>query len=109
MKAKAQVSTLQSVRRNLGISQESLAELAHTFQEHLSAIESGKHLPRQKTRKQLESLLGNEIDWEKTLAGDRDHVLYAVKEFIQVDEVGASDRISFLKQCLELLSETIND
>ncbi len=53
-------------------------------------IETGKRVPRRKTREKLEAMLGKEIDWRATLAGpDRTHIMYALSEF--VNEYGPGD------------------
>lgn len=70
----------------------------------LSEIELGKVLPRSKTRRQLEAVLGP-IDWVKTLAADRGHIVHAVREFVQTGDPGAKERAYFLKQILTLIQQ----
>lgn len=72
----------------------------------LQEAESGKRLPRKKTRLQLESVIGP-VNWMKTLSQDREHVVRALQEFTQVDEPGAEERVYFLKQVLELIQEEL--
>lgn len=73
----------------------------------ISEIEAGKRLPRLKTRNQIESIIGP-VSWEKTLAGDKEHLLYVLREFINPDQPGAKSRIAFTKQALTLIDEQIN-
>ncbi len=76
----------------------------------LQEIETGKRLPRKKTRNQIESLIGK-VDWSATLSqdGDRDHLFYALSEFVQLDQPGAQARIYFCRQALQLLSENLTN
>ena len=71
-------------------------------------IETGKRVPRRRTRDKLEAMLGKGIDWRKTLSsGDRDHLFFILEEFVNESEPGARERIKFLRQALRMIEETL--
>ena len=71
-------------------------------------IETGKRVPRRRTREKLEAMLGKGIDWRRTLSnGDKDHLFFVLEQFINESEPGASERIKFLRQALRMIEETL--
>ena len=74
----------------------------------ISEIENGLRVPRRRTREKIESIVGP-VDWRKTLAsGDRDHILYALSEFINEKGPGnPRDRIRYARQALKMIEDTL--
>jgi hypothetical protein len=74
----------------------------------VSEIENGLRVPRRRTREKIESIVGP-VDWRKTLAsGGRDHILYALSEFVNENGPGnPRDRIRYANQALRMIEETL--
>ena len=101
------VSDLKTTRISKGLRLEDIASgMLRTAT--ISEIENGLRVPRRRTREKIESMIGP-ICWRKTLAaGGRDHILYALAEF--VNETGPGnprERIRFAKQALTMIEETL--
>ena len=100
------MSDLRTIRVKKGLTIENLADgmmRSATLQE----IETGKRWPQKSTRKRIESIVGP-VDWRKTLAGsDRDHIIYALSEFVNLKAPGARERIRFAKQALKMIEQTL--
>lgn len=98
---------LRTVRELRKLTQDDLAEITGISQPHLASIESGKHLPNSRTRKRLERILGSEINWLTTLAQDRGHIGFALRELINAEEPGATERIKYCRQYLNELEKLL--
>lgn len=102
-----QYPDLRSARKAKGLTLEAVASgLMRT--DTLRQIEVGMRLPQKRTRHLIECLVGR-VSWKKTLIRDRQNVARAVEEFCQIDQPGAKSRIYFLRQYLQLLTESTND
>ena len=82
------MNDLRTVRQSKGLTVYDLASgMLRTAT--IIEIETGKRVPRRRTREKLESMLGKGIDWRKTLSsGDRDH-------------------IKFLRQAVKMIEQTL--
>ena len=89
-----------------GLTQEDLATLTGLGQSHIVAIEAGHIVPRAHTRNKLEGILGGQVDWVSTLAQDKAHIGYALKDLLNFEEPGLDERIRFCKQYLSALEKT---
>jgi len=98
---------LRTIREERNLSQQDLADLTGLSQSHIANIESGQLLPNSRTCKRIEKVLGSEINWLTTLAQDRGHIGYALRELINSEAPGSSDRILFCKQYLNELNKMI--
>jgi transcriptional regulator with XRE-family HTH domain len=96
---------LRTLRRAKGLTQMDLSDLIGVSQSALAEVETGKRLPRKTTRRKIERILGNEIDWISTLSRDKGHIGYALKELINLQEPGAEERIKFSRQYLTALEK----
>jgi transcriptional regulator with XRE-family HTH domain len=94
---------LKSIREAKNLTQNDLAGLSGLPQSHISAIELGKLAANKRTRRRLERVLGP-VNWLTTLAVDRSHIGYALKELINLDHPGVRNRINFCKQYLNELA-----
>lgn len=98
---------LRSIRKARGLTLDALAS-GMLRRATLSDIENGKRWPSKSTRRKLESILGPQINWVATYAGDRTHIVFALKEFVNSERPGASERIKFARRALILIDEKIN-
>ena len=102
------MSNLKTVRKDAGLTQEDLAGLIGTRQGTLAEIETGKRIPRKRTIKKLESILGEEVDWRATLAGEgHNNVMVHMVTLINEQAEGVKERIAFTKQCLQIIELTL--
>ncbi len=60
------MDTLSDARKNKGLSQEGLADKCDLSQWTITQIETGKIAPRPESRKRIENVLGQKIDWLTT-------------------------------------------
>lgn len=95
---------LKHIREQKNLTQDDLASLSGLAQSHIASIETGQYLPQLKTRTKIEQLLGTEVNWLTTLAQDRGNIGYALNQLINAEAPGVEDRIKFVKQYLNELS-----
>lgn len=102
------MNDLRTVRKNSCLTQQDVAGMMGIRQCTIAELESGMRLPRSRTKKKLEGLLG-EIDWKQTLAGsERHHLMFALNEFINESGPGdPKEKIRFAKQALTLLENSL--
>ena len=105
------MSDLKTVRKDAGLTQEDLAGLIGTRQGTLAEIETGKRIPRKRTIKKVESILGEEVDWRKTAAGDEEHqhIMVHMVTLLNEQKDGVKERIAFTRQCLQIIELTLNE
>ena len=101
------MNDLRSIRHSAGLTQDNLAQLTGLSQPHIASIEAGVVLPRKRTRKRIEGLLGAEIDWQQTLSSDKEHVTRQMIEMLNLQAEGVLERIGHVKRVLHTIEQNL--
>ena len=98
---------LRTIREQRKLTQVDLSSLSGLPQSHLSALENGRYLPNQSTRRKIEMLLGHSIDWQQTVSGDKNHITARMIELINLEAENVLERIGHVKRVLHTIEQQL--
>jgi len=115
------MSTLKQARQLHGLTQVGLAEEAGVSQPIISYLEVGRRLPKPKTKKAIENILGK-IDWIETRMqgpistgfgedeAPEERVIRAIYSYVKSGQhAEQKDRFKFIKQFIKRFEKALND